>query len=287
MLTKDGKYNYQTANSNGLAVTENRKTAEDHPITINFVSSKDVQLIVHDACIFHYNTQGYFRFYKNGGQSPVYLYKKQAGTVTYSDFTTTLVAPVAYTLEVSKYGYSTLYLDKAVEIPEGVTVYYCTTKDDQSLNAVKIDGGYIPARTGVVVETNDKEAGTYEFEYTDQQIADFEDSELSGVLVDTPVLERRHHGEPFYVLSIVDGKVGFYMYADDATLQANRAFLVGNEDEPPSVSGFILDFGMETVGVSTVVNATNLKADYDLTGRKVVKSGPHGIFLQKGRKLIR
>ncbi|MCQ2206577.1 MAG: hypothetical protein MJZ43_07370, partial [Bacteroidaceae bacterium] len=42
-------------------------------------------------------------------------------------------------------------------------------------------------------------------------------------------------------------------------------------------------------GIETQLSTLNsqLSTTYDLTGRKVVKSGLHGLFLQKGRKLIR
>lgn len=288
MLTKDGKYNYQTANSNGLAVTENRTTAEDHPITINFVSSKDVQLIVHDACIFHYNTQGYFRFYKNGGQSPVYLYKKQAGTVTYSDFCTIL--PAGLPVVIGSTGYATFYDRDNRIIPTGVKAYYCTQGEEGVLNTVQITNlSYIPRWTGVILEGT---PGTYYLEEIPTIMADEEETDkimddnvLNGTLDDMSVEDLRAELGDYlvYVLSKVDGRIGFYKFAGD-TLAGRKAFYVNAN---ALVSGFILDFGMETVGVSTVVNATNLKADYDLTGRKVVKSGPHGIFLQKGRKLIR
>lgn len=211
------------------------------------------------------------------------FYRITEGTITYSDFTTSLVAPEAYTLEVSQHGYSTLYLDKAVEIPEDVTVYYCTYKNAESLSAVKIDGDYIPANTGVVVEAK---AGTYAFNYTDQQVDEFENPVLTGVLVDTPVQEirERDHNAPVYVLSIVDGKVGFYKYADTETLKANRAFFEGAEDAPP-VNGFILDFN-GTEGINTVVRATNLKAGYDLQGRRINQM-QKGINILNGKKIIK
>lgn len=288
MLTKDGKYNYQSSNNNGLAPTENRSTAEEHPITINFVSSKDVQLIVHDACIFHYNTQGYFRFYKNGGQSPVYLYKKQAGTVTYSDFCTIL--PAGLPVVIGSTGYATFYDRDNRIIPTGVKAYYCTQGEEGVLNTVQITNlSYIPRWTGVILEGT---PGTYYLEEIPTIMADEEETDkimddnvLNGTLDDMSVEDLRAELGDYlvYVLSKVDGRIGFYKFAGD-TLAGRKAFYVNAN---ALVSGFILDFGMETVGVSTVVNATNLKADYDLTGRKVVKSGPHGIFLQKGRKLIR
>ena len=85
LKTKDGKYNYSTANSNGLDVTENRSTAKDHPLTITYNSSSDIDIAISEGAVFHYNTdsKGYFRFYKDGGQSNVYLYKKGAPVYSY------------------------------------------------------------------------------------------------------------------------------------------------------------------------------------------------------------
>ena len=82
LKTQDNKYNYHTNNTgNGVSVgTFNN--AGDYPITVKFISSEQVDLCLGGnakGSMFHYNTQGYFRFYKNGGQYPVYLYKKADG----------------------------------------------------------------------------------------------------------------------------------------------------------------------------------------------------------------
>ena len=79
MLTKDGKYNYQTSNSNGLASTSTRATAANYPLSVTFTSASDIDIANGSGAVFHYNSAGFFRFYKNGGQNNVYLYKKQAG----------------------------------------------------------------------------------------------------------------------------------------------------------------------------------------------------------------
>ncbi len=88
LQTKDGKYNYQTSNNNGLASTANLSTADDYPLTIEFISSSNIEISVPAGPVFHYNTQDFFRFYKSGGQENVYLYKKDGGGTTYSDYST-------------------------------------------------------------------------------------------------------------------------------------------------------------------------------------------------------
>ncbi len=91
LKTKDGKYNYQTANTNGLAVSENKETAAQYPISVTFNSENNIALALGGnatGAVFHFNPGNtgapdtFFRYYKNGGQSPVYLYKKQNGSST-------------------------------------------------------------------------------------------------------------------------------------------------------------------------------------------------------------
>ena len=95
LKTKDGKYNYQSGNANGLATTTTIATAAKYAINVTFTSENDIKLaLTGDAAgaVFRYNTQGYFRFYKNGGQSAVYLYKKTSGggsTTTHDNYITT------------------------------------------------------------------------------------------------------------------------------------------------------------------------------------------------------
>ncbi|MCR5532635.1 MAG: T9SS type A sorting domain-containing protein [Paludibacteraceae bacterium] len=83
LKTKDGKYNYQTSNANGLAVTATKATAEEYPLSLNFESSSDIEISV-AGTKFHYNASspGYFRFYKDGGQSAIYMYKRVGGEFT-------------------------------------------------------------------------------------------------------------------------------------------------------------------------------------------------------------
>ena len=84
LKTQDGKYNYYTNNThNGLAATDNRSLAANYPITVVFESANDIQLSLGgeaEGSVFRYNPDEYFRFYKNCGQQPVYLYKKTLNT---------------------------------------------------------------------------------------------------------------------------------------------------------------------------------------------------------------
>lgn len=87
--SSDTPYFYYTTNSsNGMSSTDNKTTAAAYPITVTFNNANDIDIALGgnaSGSILHYNdTEGstgeMFRFYKDGGQSPVYLYKKSAGT---------------------------------------------------------------------------------------------------------------------------------------------------------------------------------------------------------------
>ena len=84
LKTQDGKYNYYSSNSSDISATDTKATAEGYPLTITYNTSSDIAITIPAGPVFHYNTSGYFRFYKDGGQEPVYLYKKSSGTRSYS-----------------------------------------------------------------------------------------------------------------------------------------------------------------------------------------------------------
>ena len=89
LKTQDGKYNYHTNNTGNGVSASTISFAQKYPINVNFVSQEEVNLcLTGDALgsVFRYNDNGsgFFRFYKNGGMQPVYLYKKSTGTTLYT-----------------------------------------------------------------------------------------------------------------------------------------------------------------------------------------------------------
>lgn len=87
LKTQDGKYNYHTNNTGNGISASTIGYADDYPISVDFVSQEEINLCLGGNAIgskFRYNTDGYFRFYKNGGQQPIYLYKKADGTTYYT-----------------------------------------------------------------------------------------------------------------------------------------------------------------------------------------------------------
>ena len=191
-------------------------------------------------------------------------------------------------------GYATMaYYDDFVK-PEGLKVYYCTEgATSSSLNTVEWDKNYLPGMCCYILEGTPNT--TYTFNYLDE---DFEmpeeDYEAVGELfygalygnfddTDMTVEEAKaDYGENIYVFSKVDNILGFYKYAG-TTLAAHKAFYA---TENASINGFSLDFGGQTVGVNSVISATNLKAGYDIQGRRINKI-QKGISILNGKKIIK
>ena len=216
----------------------------------------------------------------------------------WSDFANIVEMPGDFELVVTAAGYATLYLDYAVEIPDGVEVYTANAVDGDRLKMLPVEGA-IPANTGVIVKAD---ASTYTFNVVGYSVPAIESNLFRGSVEDKMV--KVASGEAAYVLSMVDGEVGMYRaeLTDGAFLNnANKAYLlfVGNKlgvhDKEFDTStggqlsnGYRFDFGGIT-GISEVsdeVKGENgeVKTVYDLQGRKVENPGK-GIYIIDGKKV--
>lgn len=79
-------YFYNTKNENGMSATANKFTAATYPITIEFTNSSDVKIKLGgeaSGAVLRYNaTDKMFRYYRNGTQSAIYLYKRASDYFT-------------------------------------------------------------------------------------------------------------------------------------------------------------------------------------------------------------
>ena len=84
-LTND--YIYRPGSSSGLNYTTNIETATTNKLSIDFWSENNIRI----SCgvnVLQYNLSGFFRFYKNGGQENIYMYRRSGGGSSYSAYTT-------------------------------------------------------------------------------------------------------------------------------------------------------------------------------------------------------
>lgn len=271
-------YFYQTTNSNGMAGTDNKATAAKYPISIVFNSEADIDIALGGAAagaILHYNktvgsTGEMFRFYKDGGQQPIYLYKKTSGTAVYS-----LAPKSSYDATITSAGFATLYLDFAAAIPTGVTAYTAVAAED-AVTLTEIED-VIPAETAVVLEGA---AGTYTFEEATTTAA-APANDLVGTLTATD-WATVNNGQYIYVLGQKDGVVGFYKLSETGTIKANSAYLTLDED--PASGSIIIRKG-DATAISLVQENGGEAVIYDLLGRHV--SEPmRGIYIVNGKKMF-
>ena len=179
---------------------------------------------------------------------------------------------------ISAAKYATFYAPVAVEVADGVTAYTATV--DAANNRVELNevGDVIPANTGVLLYS--ETAGTYNFAITttDATVA----SDLRGSVAATYYTEAG----TYYALGQVDGVVAFYKDAfNNNRFQNNshKAYLyVANASDAASYSFRFPG----TTEIENVEVENEVKAIYDLTGRRVEAITAPGIYIVGGKKVL-
>ena len=227
-------------------------------------------------------------------KSPSYMHANTSGEVCFIDHcggpgcaahNLIIEAVEALPVTISAAKYATFFAPVAVTIPEGVKAYTVTiNKEWATLN--EIGTGVIPANTGVVLEG---EQNTYNFAITTTEATIT--SELRGSVATTYYTEAG----TYYALGIVDGVVAFYKDAfNNSRFQNNshKAYLyVAGTNNTASYS---FRYGEGTTGVEEVkgeptVDASQngeVKAIFDLTGRRVEAITAPGIYIVGGKKVL-
>ena len=186
-----------------------------------------------------------------------------------NSFTLETVSTLPVTITAA--GYATLYAPVALTIPDGVTAYVATDKGDY-LTLTAIDGGIIPANTGVILAG---EADTYNFVITTD-----DGSAGSNALTGTVAAIARPDGS--YILSNGTSGVGFYK--DGATtIPGFKAYLPAAS---PGNGVKTFRFNEETAieALESAKEAGSAKI-YNLAGQRVTKA-KKGIYSVGGRKVV-
>lgn len=175
--------------------------------------------------------------------------------------------------------YATFYAPVAVQA-EGVTANTVTV-DGNVATLNEIEGGVIPANTGVILNG---EAGTYNFAIT--TTANTIESGLKGTV------EAAYVTEDAYVLANGDKGVG--LYNAEKNQQEGISWLNNGfkaylpKPESSEARFFLFDFGGNETAIESVEGENeNAKAVvYDLAGRRV-QGAQKGIFIVNGKKVIK
>ena len=232
-------------------------------------------------------------------KSPSYMHANTSGEVCFIDHcggpgcaahNLIIEAVEALPVTISAAKYATFFAPVAVTVPAGVTAYTATV--DAANNKVVLNeiGGVIPANTGVVLEADVKEATTYNFTITDDVEA-IEGNALRGSAAATYYTTAG----TYYALGLVDGEVGFYrdeFKNNRFQNNSHKAYLyVAGTNNTASYS---FRYGEGTTGVEEVkgeptVDASQngeVKAIFDLTGRRVEAITAPGIYIVGGKKVL-
>ena len=276
LKTQDGQYNYQTSNSNGLAASSNRATALTYPLSITFNSSSDIDIAISVGAVFHYNTGGYFRFYKDGGQQNVYLYKRtQTGGTEYS-----LASEVE--VPVSAVKYATLYSDVPLTVPTGVEAYTIVVEGDVAkVNDTYAAGDAIAANTAVVIAAD---ADDYTFSVAASGTAP-SDNNLMGTVTEETIAADWTNYKYYKLANDATDGIGFYLFNDtndDFTNGAGKAYL--RTSASATVRGFSFADIVSAIE-RTKAESQHSGAIYDLQGRRVEKPGK-GLYIVGGKKVL-
>ena len=189
-----------------------------------------------------------------------------------------------YTLNVSNVGFSTLMLGYNSVIPSNVKAYTVSAINDGSVDLTQVQG-VLPANAPVVIEA---EEGEYCFvETTEARQEELGNNWLEGTLADAVI--QKAEGWSYYVLGVVDGQVGFYnaKLGEDNTQfknTANKAYLLVKGKSP--IASYSFRFNEGTTNVENVVVENEVKAIYDLTGRRIEAITAPGIYIVNGKKVL-
>ena len=310
LKTKDGLYNYQSSNKNGIVASDNKETAQAYPITVNFKSSNDIELALGgnaEGAVFHYNPSGYFRFYKDGSQSPVYLYKKVTGTPIYFDgtivdevalsdaqdyiaTTATVAKKVTLTRTVKANTWSSFVVPFNMAKPEGVDL------KELSSSEIKEDG----TLTLNFTEATAIEAGKPYMMRSDNEITKFsaddavvlpaaqkQDAATTYVdMIGTYVTTNIPTGDYFF-----SNNVFKYVGAHAVNTKGFRAYFHLHDLPAAEGEARIVAFGLddETTGIGGASHLNDkgemINEVFDLSGRKVAQP-TRGLYIVNGKKLF-
>lgn len=177
--------------------------------------------------------------------------------------------------------WATLYLPFSVKVPESVTAYTGTQKDENTVGLTDVKDGIIPAQTGVVLKGT---ATTCPLTLTNDAVAPVEGNIFTGTCL--PISVTPETLENYYVLSTLEGVIGLYWPQEGTTaLAANKAYI----DNTPAAgaAGYRFVFGDDTtVGINGAQFGQPSDAPYyDLSGRRVAQPAK-GIYIHNGKKVF-
>ena len=251
-------------------------------IAIDFVSSLEPgKLQIH-----YYTTEN--RYLYSGGTGNTDAGRDAANT-TEARYRFTVEEVTTLPVAVSAVGYATFIAPVALKIPEGVKAYTGNV-NGKWLTLAEIEGGVIPANTGVLLESQfaegeEKVAKNFSFTITEDVTSSIT-SQLVGSTA-AKVNDKKDEAQiPYYTLQS-DGKGGvvFKRFKGDK-LAGSKAYLdfTANPTAAQSI-GIRFGEGTSSIGNAQLIIDNEATVIYDLLGRRVEKM-EKGIYIVNGKKVV-
>lgn len=189
--------------------------------------------------------------------------------------------PESVDVTVSSAGYATLYYDKNLTVPTGVTAYKAAISGS-NIELTDI-GDLIPANTGVILKAD---AGKYNFITT---TADASAVDVSGNILEgttSATTKAALGGKVFTLGQDALGVVGLRNYTGTDI----RAYCAYSTNDGLSALGrafYPFDEDGDVTGISTIPAPSFQKDDiyYDLNGRRVLYP-TKGLYIVNGKKVV-
>jgi hypothetical protein len=189
-------------------------------------------------------------------------------------------------VSIKDIGFASVCFPFAVNIPDGVTVFYATEAKDGKLYLTSFDGGVIPANTGAIVKGEN--GSTYNFYITTTEETNPTGNKLQGATA-------RRSGfttETTYALGNNSGNAAF-MLNTLTLIPANKAYMNATDvtttsSSTESVSAFDFTYGgvVDAIENATVKAAADKEVYYDLQGHRVLYPTTGIYVTASGQKVL-
>ena len=195
------------------------------------------------------------------------------------------------TVNVSEAGWATKYFAESVHVPAGVNAYIVTGAENGWITKSQIaEGEVIPANTGILLEN----AGEHKFAKTVSYSYTLADNLMRGSVENTYVA-----GTAYVLANHSEAGIGFYKAELNFDATGNK---VGKETGThflnyagkayfvlPAASETVAFYGLDWAGTTEIEDVeveNEVKAIFDLTGRRVEAITAPGIYIVNGKKVL-
>ena len=215
-------------------------------------------------------------------QSVTFTYSASKGSINISKITVTYGDVPTVSVSVGETGFATLASDIALDFTNSEIKAYKASVSGENITLTKVDK--VAAGEGVLVYYADG-AKTEDIPAATETVEASADNAFVGALEEIASLPTEGESGKNYILSIVNGKVGFYQAAGKK-VAAGKAYL----SVPATGAKEFYMVNMENAVVTGINEVNTEKADnaiYNLNGVRVKDMSQKGVYIVNGKKVVK